>query len=309
MARNATGPRSRSRYTDEKIARGAAAQKGLATTRQLVAAGLSHDAIRKREGRTLHRVFHGVYTVGHPALPPGARELAAVLACGSSERSGALVSHRSAAVLWKLLRDRPGPVEITVARRRRSRPGIRVHYRPVAARDRARADGVPVTSVGRTLTDLAAVVSAVELDRAVNEALARMLTTHPELDARLRAALGKPGAPMLRAVLGTAPAGHTRSRGERELLSLLRSAGLAPDGLNERVLGARVDVLFRAAKLVVELDEHATHATRERFEADHRRDLRLRRSGWQVLRVTSRQVLESPHEVVALIRAELAHSS
>jgi len=155
-------------------------QRGVVTRTQLRDIGLSPDAIdyRLRSGR-LHALHRGVYLLGYSAPPPGARELGAVLACGA----GAVISHRSAGALWKLLPRLPGGLEITVAGRDPGRkPGIRIHcVSSLDRRDVRKLHGIPITTPARTLLDLAATASSRELEQALAEAHARRLVHRTDL--------------------------------------------------------------------------------------------------------------------------------
>jgi hypothetical protein len=124
------------------------------TLAQLEAAGLGRSGAARRvaNGR-LHRVHRGVYAVGHDALSNESRWVAAVLACGPS----AVLSHRSAAELWQLLKPIAGPVEVTVRTvgGRARRPGLRIHRCPsLPARSTCVRRGIPLTTTARTLFDL-----------------------------------------------------------------------------------------------------------------------------------------------------------
>src|SRR4051812_8067174 len=152
----------------ERLAVLAERQHGVVAHRQLVALGFGRGWIRRQlETFRLHRVFSGVYAVGHAPLPGRGRWMAAVLACGE----GAVLSHRSAAALWELLAVPSGPVDVLVERcGPRRKKGIAVHetlYLP--ERDRAVVDWIHVTSVPRTLLDLAEVAPA-RFGRAWDEA-------------------------------------------------------------------------------------------------------------------------------------------
>ena len=151
---------------DRLIAELASRQRGVVSHKQLVAAGVKRKAInrRVRSGR-LHTVHRGVYLVGHTVPANGAREVAAILACGT----GAVVSHRSAANLWGPLPHPANPrlVDITVGGRHPGRRlGIRIHRVATLDRRDVRSLGrIPVTTPARTLLDLAAVVSSGDLER------------------------------------------------------------------------------------------------------------------------------------------------
>ena len=155
---------------DARLARLATRQHGVVSRRQLETLGLGRGAIanRVRSGR-LHVVHRGVFAVGLPTLSRDGAFMAAVLAGGE----GAVLSHRSAAELWGLLAGQGRLIDITVrgqAGRRDRR--IRVHRNALAADEVATMDGIPVTSVGRTLVDIAA-------ERRVEAARERLLAGIP----------------------------------------------------------------------------------------------------------------------------------
>jgi len=197
-------------FADRTIADLAKKQRGVVSRAQLLAVGVTSDAIkhRLRAGR-LHRVHLGVYRAGHNAPIHGAREMAAVLACGS----GAVVSHLSAATLLQLLPypAKLGPVDITVAGRDPgSRRGITVHrVRVLDRRDVGSVRGVPITMPARTVLDLAAVLSSHSLERALAEAQVRGLARRGDLVDQLQRNRGRPGTRILRRLLalegGAAP--------------------------------------------------------------------------------------------------------
>lgn len=155
---------------DVGVARFATAQHGVVTAKQLAAVGVGRSAIseRARAGR-LHRVHQKVYAVGHRGLSLHGRWMAAVLACGE----GAVLSHVSAAVLWKLLRPIDGPVHVSIPTQqgRRSRKGIRLHRCPSLGPSLVtRREGIPVTSVLRTIDDLHGSVPPRLVRRAIRQA-------------------------------------------------------------------------------------------------------------------------------------------
>ena len=293
---------------DVIIATLATAQNGVVARAQLLAAGVSPDAIawRVKTGR-LHPVHRGIYLVGHNAPPPLARERAALLACGEST----LLSHRTAARLWRLLPEPPrrDPVDVMVAGRQCGRPaGVRVHRtRVIDAKDRRQRDGLELTSPARTLLDLASESSDRELDRALNEARVHRLLGNRELTDVLGRANGRHGAPRLAALirLHDGPA-LTRSEAERRLLELIRAAGLPEPETNVRLFGFEVDFLWRSHNLVVEVDGFAFHATPRAFERDHDRNRVLEDAGVTVKRVTWRQIVEEPYATIATIASALA---
>jgi hypothetical protein len=270
------------------MAIGAAAggQYGVISLAQLLELGLTRRAVevRLRLGR-LVQVHRSVYAVGHVALTPRARDLAAVLACGPQ----ALLSHRSAATSWQLLRSTGRRIEVTAPRGRKPHPGITLHRsRLIHLDDRAAVDGIPTTSVARTLVDLADVLSENRLADAVNEAEVQGLFDLAGLEATLERLRGRRGRHRLRRVVAAyryEPA-FTRSRAERRFLELCLEHGLPRPSTCIFVAGHEVDAYWPDARLAIEFDGEAFHRTRRAFHEDRRRDRRLAALGIQVNRVT-----------------------
>jgi very-short-patch-repair endonuclease len=284
----------------------AARQHGVVARAQLLRIGLTRNEIDNwvRSAR-LHSLYRGVYLLGNPRPTGGARELGAVLACGP----GAVVSHRSAAWLWRLLARVDDVIDITVAGRHcGAKPSIRMH-RLVALdrRDVRKLGGIPVTSPARTVLDLARVVSSRELERAVAEAEARRLVRRSELVSLLARLPGRPGAAALRSLIEDdgAPA-LTRSQAEDRLLAVIRAAELPPPEVNVRIGRYEVDFLWREQQLVVEVDGFRYHSSRDAFERDRLRDAELGGMGLRVMRVTWRQIVRAPEALVARIATALA---
>src|SRR4051795_3682340 len=183
--------------TERALSTIAVRQHGVLTSAQLAAAGVGQRGVSRRvaDGR-LGRLHRGVFLLGR-LIGPWTREMAAVLACGAT----AVLSHRSAAVLWGVLRAWYGLPEVTVTDgRSRGRPGLRV-YRTTRLdpRETRRREGVPVTAPARTLFDIASVIPERDLARAVEEAQVLRLVTPRELENI--AGRGRPGSAALRAVL------------------------------------------------------------------------------------------------------------
>jgi very-short-patch-repair endonuclease len=266
-------------------------QHGVLTIDQLRAAGLGTHAIERRVSRGwLRRIHRGVYAVG--ALES---ELTAPTAALAAYGRNAILSHRTAAVLWRLLPARPAdPVDVTLLNaNRRQRPGVRVHFAQAAAT--RRRHGLRVTSPAQTLGDL----PPAELETAYNEALVLNLVTHQEVRAyaaRSRA---------LRAIVEEVP-GMTRSRMERELRALIRKAGLPAPQSNVKVAGYEVDLYWPAHRLVVEFDGWNTHSSRTAFESDRLKDAALMLAGERVIRVTGRQLERRRHELVARLAVAIS---
>lgn len=268
-------------------------QWGVVALAQLMAAGLSGSAISRRvDSGRLHRIHRGVYAVIPPeALAPEGRWLAAVLASGV----GAALSHRSAAVLWELLDVDAELPEVTVpighAQHVR---GVLVHRSRTLAPHMASRRGVPVTTLERTLADLADVVSAAQLRRAAQQAEFKRLRLGQAGDP-WRHANGRRGAPRLRTLpLLRARVGMTWSELEARMLRLCRAAGLPEPECNRRVAGERVDFVWRSQRLIVETDGGEAHLTAAAFENDRRRDVELLLAGWRVARFTWAAIAHEP---------------
>lgn len=279
----------------------AARQLGLITAQQLTAAGVGRGSIRWRLANgTLHRVFRGVYLVGDAVPAHGALEFAAVLACGA----GAVISHRSAAALWRLVTPAGREVAVTVVRRDcRSRPGLRVHQvRKMATADRVTTHGIPVTAPGRTVIDYAVTTGRDDAERTIAEAIALRLVTVPQILAAADRAPNRAGAAVVRKILSE-PSGprRTRSGGERAMLRLIRAARLPMPLTSHAVAGFNADFFSPEVGLIVELDGADFHRPRPAFERDHRRDVVHVDAGHEVLRVSGQQVDQEPLYIAAVI--------
>jgi very-short-patch-repair endonuclease len=286
----------------QSIARLATSQRGPIGVGQLADEGVGHSAVTRRvTGGSLHRVFRGVYLVGHEALAPFARESAALLACGEL----AVVSHSSAASAWRFARE-PLEVHVTVVgRRRRSRPGLRAHYAArLDPRDLRWIDGVPLTSPARTLLDLAA-TRYPDLERAFADAHAQRLLKPYDLVAAIKSAGPRRGVRALRALISDNETGFTRSKAERLLRRLIREANLPEPRFNVPFRQYELDAVWPEHRLVLEVDGYNYHGHRAQFESDRARDMALMAAGYRVIRVTWRQLSDEPLAVVAAIATAL----
>jgi hypothetical protein len=315
--RNYSGERVTHRHDGEQrdidrvdpAARLAGRQRGIATRRQLRAAGLSDDAIDYRlETGRLHVVHRGVYLVGHPIFPPLAREVAALLAGGPR----AVLSHRTAAVTWRILDERSDLVDVTVVGRRgRQRAGIRLHSTVGLQRREVRiSNGMPVTAPARTLLDLGTVLTGRGLVRAVDEARALRLVGDADLRSLLARFPRRRGTCALRALLEAEREPElTRSEAEERMLGLIDRGGLPRPLVNARVAGHEVDLYWPDRGLVVEVDGYAFHSRPGDFERDHRREQDLSAVGIRISRVTYRQISGEPAEVLVRLTRALFTSS
>lgn len=303
-------PEIRSHPLDVLIAELAERQHGVVALVQLLELGLSERAVRARvaAGR-LRRIHRGVYAVGHASLNAHGRWLAAVLACGE----GAVLSHRSAAALHGLRPSAAPRIEVTVPRRvPGQRRGIVVRGRSgLAAPDVTDREGIPCTSIARTLLDIAERLD----DDAVTKACTRAEQLHifngraiAELLARNP---GARGTARLRRVLARLDprAAWTKEELERRFLLLCRSSGLPAPLINASIpLEGRKfvpDFFWPAQRLIAETDGFETHGTRQAFEDDRRRDQLLDAAGYRTLRFTWRQLRDEPERVAATLRRRL----
>jgi Transcriptional regulator, AbiEi antitoxin/Protein of unknown function (DUF559) len=290
---------------DDVIVRLASSQRRIVTRRQMLAAGVGSEAIKHRlANHRLHRVHRGVYVLGTPDVDRLGRWLAAVLACGDR----AILSHGSAAALWGVLDHTPGPVEVTVPGRGSSRrAGFTIHAtRSLPATEVKRVRGIPCTSVERTLIDIAG-RSALEVERAVEQAFALCLLGRTRMADALARADGRRGIRELRRMLGRLlhDLPLTRSELERRFLRLVAVAGVPAPLVNRHRATHRVDFVWPDKRLLVETDGRATHDTPFAFHRDRARDLDLELADWHVIRLTWWQVTEQPERVVELLRRRL----
>ncbi len=181
--------------------------------------------------------------------------------------------------------------------------GVAVHVtRRLPVEDRAVLDGLPITSVARTLADLAGELGWADLRRTLERAEALRLL---DVDAVLRAAHGRDGAPRIRAILADWSPAPTHRGLEERLFALAERAGLPRPEVNVMLHGFEVDLLWRSSRLVVEADSRRYHDTWAAAERDRHRDAVLAAAGHRVLRFTWKQVTTRPAEVVAAIRSAL----
>jgi len=240
------------RDEDRAIAELARGQHGHVSRAQLLRLAVSSDAIDRRvRGGRLHVVHRGVYSVGYRHTTQEGVWIAAVLAAGVR----AVLSHFSAAALWRLLTG-GGPIaDVTVARTRRPRPGIRFHRASLPFDELTVCNGIPVTSVARTIFDLAAVVRPRQLVRAMNEADVQRLWGPLSLDDLLARYPGHRGNRAVRRALATRRAGSsvTRSELEEAFVEFVDERGIARPELNVALDPGgetiEVDALWRAERV------------------------------------------------------------
>jgi very-short-patch-repair endonuclease len=215
--------------------------------------------------------------------------LAAVLASGE----GAVLSHRSAAAHWGLLPTAAADIDVTARRGRRGTAGIRLHRtRFLDARDTTSHEGIPITTVARTLLDLAATVRPDRLERAFAQALFLQLYDHRAIEALLARANGHRGTAALAAATAREPQ-FTKSDWEVRMLKLIRTASL-PEPLVNHPLTApdhghcELDFYWPQHRLIVETDSWRAHGHRAAYEQDRAKDAALQAAGYRVVRFTWR---------------------
>ena len=295
------GGKKRVHRWDLDIARLAADQHGIVAHWQLIALGLTPRAIERRVacGR-LHRVHRGVFAVGHTALSRLGWWMAAALSGGP----GSVLSHRPAGAAWQL-RDWSGRHAITTPTWRRSRDGIDAHCAVLPPDERTVCEGIPITSVSRTILDLASILQPHQLVNVINEAEKKRHPDPLSLPLLLERHRGERGTARLRAALADIGYGVTKEALE-ELFALFVSARRLPrPELNAWVRAGDVsyspDCLWREQRLIVELHSARHHGTAPAVARDATRDRRLLLAGWRVIHVTWAQ-LHSPAEADELER-------
>jgi Protein of unknown function (DUF559) len=268
--------------------------------------GLGEDAIdaRLRSGR-LHRLYRGVYSIGHGLVTREGRWLAATARGGQD----AVLSHASAAVLWGILRDEKGErIDVSLSRSTQLPRPIRRHVVRLTPEDITTRRLIPVTTLTRTLFDIAVGCPPERLEAAIREAEYRHRLRLEQLEHILERRPGRWGATAIRACLhrlGHGPQGRVRSRLEVRFAAMLARTDLPQPALNALldIDGHKIeaDCLWGKQRLIVELDGGQSHRTRVAFEKDRERDRRLQVAGWRVIRVTWHQ-LDDPDAVLSDLR-------
>jgi hypothetical protein len=285
----------------------AAEHDGVLSVAQLRACGLSDRAIarRARDGR-LHRLHRGVYAVGHPGITLRGRFRAAVVACGET----AVLSHFAAAVWWGFWSWGERLVDVTIiGSGTRKLVGVRVHCsRALDHPDALWRDGIRVTSPARTLLDLAAILPAKALRSIVRRAQAEGTVSIRQILELLDRCNGHHGAAKLRACIAGGPA-PTRSELEDRLLDLLDTGGIARPEINVPLrFGTRTivpDYLWREQRIAIEADSVAWHDHKLTREHDADKQAQLEAAGYRVLRITWLQIVRTPQQTLARVRAAL----
>ena len=284
---------------------------GIITRREVLALGYPDRTFNRRVNEGVFvRVVPGVFSL------PGLATSSDILLRAAEVHFGAVVSHRSAARIHEMSPIRGNELEVTVTHRGTHKfPGVTVHQTTDLLPEHVTlVRGTRLTAPARTIVDLASVLSRVNLERVLDNALAAAkvdLGTLVELFAAL-SRKGKPGVrklqPLLERRVGS-PILQT-SELEARMSLLLERAGL-PEPAREfeapwlRPISGRIDFAFTDHKVLVECDGRKWHAKYDAFEIDRRRDNAAQLAGWTVLRFTWRMVVDDPVAVVADIRRAL----
>jgi very-short-patch-repair endonuclease len=248
----------------------------------------------------LLREHRGVYRVGHRAPSTEAAYLAAVLAAGE----GALLSGRAAAHLLGLVKGTASTPEV-ITRTQRRIEGVKTHRsRLLNGRDATIFNGIPVTTVPRTLVDISSVLSLDALARACHEAGVRYGTTPKAVEAVLARRPNSPGAKKLRQIMH-GDVRVTLSKLEARFLELLREEGLPLPITNRPAGGRRVDCRWPEHRLTVELDGYQFHNSRQSSEQDRRREREAHARGDDFRRYSYGDVTEDPTLMLGELRSLL----
>lgn len=299
-------PRGRKRARERELARLATRQHGVISRHQLLALGFGDEAIKVRlDSMRLHALHREVFAIGHAHIGEPGRRWAAVLAYGE----GTLLSHRSAAALWGLARQRSALIDVTATRGRqgiRRREGIFVHRGRLHPEDRALRGGLPVTTVARTLFDLAEFVTFKQLESAWEEADRLGYLQLAAVGQVCERGYGRRALKPTRRLLGQARAVEiTRSPLEDRFATFCREHRLPMPSFNTTVLGYEVDALWPKQLLAAELDSWEFHRHRAAFERDRARDIALQAAGYRTIRITNRRIANDPTTLLNQLRTLL----
>lgn len=279
-------------------------QHGVVAHRQLLDRGVGAGTISSRlEIGMLVPIYRGVYGVGHRRLQFESRWMAAVLACGP----GAVLSHGSAAHLWGLRGSR-GEIEVLRRSGGARHQGIRLHQtRRLEPWETATERLVPVSSIERTILDMAARMDDKRLERMLVEADRSGRLSWATLSRALERRRGRKGAGrLLRVAREVDPlAADALSVTEIDFLALWRRQGLPMPAVNVLVEGHLVDFLWPRERVIVEADSYGYHGDRPAFERDHEVDVDLIAAGYEVHHVTYRMLSKDPDRFLANVRNAL----
>ena len=294
---------------DARMAELARRQYGVVARSQLLRMGLTAREIDHRItiGR-LHLLHQEVYSVGHLVVPREGRWLAGVFATGPD----AVLSHWSAAALWMIRPNERSLVDVTTPYKSRSWDGINRHHKALPADEVTVEEGIPVTSVPRTIFDLAATEDVDTIAAMLRESEHRNLWDRLSLPDLVQRYPGRRGVNKVRLALQRVteePPGRKRSRLEERFAPFVRRHNLPMPRFNDWIfLGHKryqVDCHWPGTSQIVELDGWEGHGTRSAFQEDRERDRRLRVAGYSVTRLTWNQLRDEPAAIASDLRVLL----
>jgi very-short-patch-repair endonuclease len=293
-----------SRGVDAWIAEIAGRQHGVISREQLIALGLGKDAIQRRlrSGRLI-RVHRSVYAVGHLNRSRETVWMAAVLAGGQ----GTVLSNRPAGAAWTICSS-AGRVEVTVPRQKRPSRRIVFHHAVLPADERTVRDGIPITTVPRTLLDLAATLDQRQLERAINEAEIQRHWDALSFHDLLHRYPKRPGTRNARAALHKRSQGATATKSDLEelFIEFADKAALPRPETNVHIEGIEVDCVWRKQRVIIEVDSWEIHRTRAAFERDREKSRILQAAGWRCVPVTYLQLKHTSEAVASDVRRLLS---
>lgn len=295
-----TTPRLRSRMVHDV----GSVQDSVIARSQLLELGFSGSAVQRRiDAGLLWPVLKGVYAIGRRDLGERGWWMAGLLACGK----GSALSSWSAASCWDIAESQSGTPHICTLDRSKRSHGCLVVHRPryLSSEDLAIHRGLPVTSVARTLLDVASEASDARLRAYLDRAETLRIFDRAEFDDLLARAGGHRGRARLVRCMPTAEPQVTRSELERLFVELCRRFSIPLPEMNAVVGGYEVDAYWPSAGLVVELDGFEFHGSRRSFESDRRRDLALGALGIETMRLSYTMVVDGPTDVAEAIGATL----
>jgi hypothetical protein len=284
-------------------------QHGIVARNQVQEVGLTDDTIdRWVRGGKLHRIHPGVYALGHDAITPRGRWMAAVLASGPQ----AVLSHRSATALWGIWGTGAGETHVTVPRKIRSQHSIKRHFGALPVDEVTTLDGIPVTSAARAVLDLAADKGEAAAESALREIEYHGLYGPLSIPTLLKRHSHHRGATIVARCLERLkedPGGRIRSPLEELFLPFLDAHHIPRPRLNPWLTVGedrfQVDCFWPDALLVGELDGFQSHGTKRSFRADRKRDRQLVAASYRVVRITNSQLVTEPLEIAADLRSLL----
>jgi hypothetical protein len=278
---------------DLRVAALADRRYGVVHYHQLRDAGLNRQTIvyRVKRGRLIE-LYPGVYALGHAQLRIEGKWLAAVYACGDR----AALSLGDGAALWELAPVSGSRIDVSTPQRSGREPNhpVRLHRVGTLRDDEITVHrGIPVTTVARTIVDLAAsersrrledlIAQAVRLDRFDLHEVRAVLAAHPRQP-------GRRGLIQLLDRLADVGPADLRSHAEVAMAQLCDDYGLPAPAINVAIAGFTVDFLWPCANLIAETDGFTYHSMPTVFESDRNRDQVLMLAGYRVVRFTYNQL-------------------